>query len=493
MSRLTEKLPLWKRFVMPLVFATGGILGILYVQALAKLDPLSRLRGSLQESNEERGIRLGDVHLVQYNGERKVGEADVKHVFITSDRARYRLAGVENGLYVGKDGKRLNFSAPQALWNTNYGILQASHGTRVWNKDVDLQTENFRLSDKEQTVYVPSKVEGRVYKGTLVANNLKYSIQDGSIKVGPVHWQGKLALNLQGDGKSGDLKGWDFEARQGQRLNGNKRGDISTFTNCKAYDGIIIVQADKVEWNEATDVVTATGHVQYFAPEANLSCGRAVIYRKEKRAVLTEDVDMLVKPKEKQTKAEIVEIPPFRPIVPKDVAEGRPDAPPVKDSQDKQLDKDLQNPKTARDYPTAITAEKIEYWYGKGKKHAILTGSPQARQELGGGRWRHLWADKALYDGEKETLNLKSREGQADVRMQNSQNSDMTCEDLVVSTKEGAEDFVEIVGIKGKYRGPKYDEDDDGNPPPDPIRPGQKKTGGGGGLKGNIGGGKKPN
>jgi hypothetical protein len=116
------------------------------------------------------------------------------------------------------------------------------------------------------------------------------------------------------------------------------------------------VQADLIEHNETTDIVTATGNVRYFSPKANVACEKAVIYRKEKRAVLTGSVDMLVKPKNAQTKAEIVEIPPFRPAVPTEVAKNRPAAPPT---QQQKLDEDVQSPKTLRDYPIAITSAKI--------------------------------------------------------------------------------------------------------------------------------------
>jgi lipopolysaccharide export system protein LptA len=219
--------------------------------------------------------------------------------------------------------------------------------------------------------------------------------------------------------------------------------------------------------------------VKYFSPKANMSCEKAVIYRKEKRAVLTGNVDMLVKPKDKQTKAVVEEIPPFRPEVPKEISTERPAAPPT-EKQGNPIDDDLQNAKTLRNYPTAITAAKIEYWYAKGDRHAIITGSPQARQVLPEGRWRKLWAHEAQYDGEKEFLTLISREGQSDARAQTSLGDDIVAERVVVSTKEDDDDL-EAKGVKATVYG-KSDEDT-GIKPPDPIKP---KTGGGG-LKGNIG------
>ena len=65
-------------------------------------------------------------------------------------------------------------------------------------------------------------------------------------------------------------------------------------------DGDSIVTAPEVERNTKTDVVTCEGPVKYWSAKANLVCDHMVIYRKEKRAVLTGSVVMYVKPEDKQ-------------------------------------------------------------------------------------------------------------------------------------------------------------------------------------------------
>jgi hypothetical protein len=482
MSRSTKP-SAFKKFLSVVATASTAIASIFYIQAFAKGDPLVNLRHRNPHESDKQGITLENVHLVQYRGNRKAGEATVDQAFISEDRSQYLLTNVRNGAYLSEDGKRVNFSAPKATWNNVGRSLLADKGVRLWNKDLDLKTELFRLNERQNTLYVPGQIHGRFFKGQIQANNLRYDVKQQEARFGPVAWDGELVANFQDDGTT-SRKQWKISSDGGTF---KVKNGVRSFDNGTATDGDIIVKADKIVHEEATDIVTATGHVRYFSTKANVACDQAVIYRKDKRAVLTGQVDMLIKPKDKQSKAEVVEIPPFRPVVPKEVAEGRPDAPTTtRDPKESQLDDDLQNAKTLRSYPLAVTASRIEYWYAKGNRHAVIDGSPQAGQELPGGRWRHMWAHQALYDGEKEYLTMLSRDGQSDARAQTSLGDDIIAKKVVVSTKEDDDDL-EATGVKATVYGKSDEDNGPGIKPPDPIKPGKS---GGGGLKGKIGGGK---
>ncbi len=486
MSHLTKPSLLKRTFTTLAVVATA-IASIVYVQEFAKIDPLVNMRKRNMAAPDTMGIRLGDVKFIQYRGSKRVAEGQVESVFIPSDRSRFQLTNVTQGAYTADDGKQLSFTAPSAEWNATGRVLTATNGARVWNKDIDLKTKLFRINEKDQILYIPGKVHGMFYDGNLIANNLRYDLPIKFARFGPFSWDGNVALSLQ-DGEPPARKQWKVSGQGGNASNAKIKGGTITWENAAATDGDIIIEADLVSLERESDILTATGKVRYFSTKANVSCEKAVVYRKEKRAVLTGAVDMLVKPRDKQTKAVVEEIPPFRPVVPKDLSEGRPEAPPAqKSAQDSQLDDDLQNAKTMRQYPTAITAARIEYWYGKGNRHAVITGSPQARQDLPGSRWRHLWAHEAMYDGEKEVLTLLSRAGKADARAQTSIGDDIIAEKVIVSTKED-EDDLEATNVKGSIFG-KSDDEDGGVKPPDPLKPGTKK---GGGLQGPIGTQKPP-
>ncbi len=467
---------------MVVAMAATAVGSIFYIQEFAKIDPLVNMRKGNIVTPDELGITLGKVKLVQYSGNKRVAEATVDRVFIPSNRTQYQMQGVHEGAYLTKDGKNVKFSAPTALWNATGRILTADDA-RIWNKDIDLKTPLFRVNQREDALYVPGTVRGRFYGGLLTTMNLRYDLSERHARFGPFTWDGNLALNLQ-DGGQAPRRQWLITSDGGDIS--DKKG-IRTATKGTATDGDIIVKADKIVHEFEPDIVTATGNVKYFSAKANMSCAKAVIFRREKRAVLTGAVDMLVKPKDKQTKAEVVDIPPFRPIVPKEVSEDRPGAPPVqRDPKESQLDDDVQNAKTMRSYPTAITAAKIEYWYGRGSRRAVITGDPQARQELPGGRWRHVWAYEALYNGETEFLTLKSQPGKAQARAQTSLGDDILAETVIVSTKED-EDDLEAKNVKARIFGKSDDDDGPGPKGPDPIRPGN-----GGGLQGPIGRGRQP-
>src|SRR5690606_19094504 len=140
--------------------------------------------------------------------------------------------------------------------------------------------------------------------------------KDKTAVLGPLQWNGRIALGLQEE-EGQSLRQWQIKTE------GRMRYEDSTGKNygqkCTATDGDIIVMSDNFEHDTKTDVLTVTGNVRYFSTKANLTCEKAVIYRKEKRAVLTGAVKMLIKPRSKQTKAVVEEIPPFRPIVPEEI------------------------------------------------------------------------------------------------------------------------------------------------------------------------------
>jgi hypothetical protein len=291
-----------------------------------------------------------------------------------------------------------------------------------------------------------------------------YSMADDSYSVGPIVWEGTTEGPLAEIQSQAKPTHWKFETKGVSSF----KGDLQVFPEGEATDGEIIVKAQLLERNIKTDVVTATGRVFYFSEKANLVCDKAVIYRKEKRAVLTGNVDMLVKPEDAR-KLAVEEIPPFRPMVPDEVAKGRPSPPSVQKSEaQKALDDEVRSSGTGRKYPVSVTAGKIEYWYAEGQRRAVITGAPQAMQQLAGERWRYVWAVRAEYDGEKERLKMLASDGKDDLRMKTSLGDDVTARWIDLSTKEDEDDW-SALGLKGDLY-PDEDEIPKTNNPPPPLR-----------------------
>jgi hypothetical protein len=437
-----------------------------YVQWLIAIDPLARFRADAQEPPAF-AIGLGDTKIKSYSQGKLSGEARVARLEVQQDRSRFEFFGVTEGVSYGADGA-FHFSGPEGQYDATVKRLRASRGARVWNADMDLQVDGFTVDESQQMLTVPGKVVGRLWDGSVTAEELQYSTADGSYKTGPLTWEGEIELP-SGANPQGRRVTWKINAMGSAKA----KGDIETYTDVEATDGEVLIKAPTVEVNRKTDVLKATGGVSYYGEDANVLCKEVTVFRKEKRAVLVGDVTMLVKPEDQQ-KLEVVEIPPFRPTVPDEIAASRPPAPARAEEDQRKQEEEIRSTQNLRKYPVSIHAERIEYWYAKGSRRAEITGSPQAFQGLPSGGWRRAWAPKAFYDGEKETLKMVSTEGKKDTRILTSVGDDLVATWFQVSTKKDAPDEWEGAGIEGEVVVNEEEErpgGNRGNPPPPPARP----------------------
>jgi hypothetical protein len=285
----------------------------------------------------------------------------------------------------------------------------------------------------------------------MTAMNLKYRLDNKEFTAGPIRWQGVPPKEVQDVPGTQERKPWHIE--------GNVKTNQNTliWTNGRATDGEIIVKSPRIEQDRKTDVLTCAGPVYYFSKKVNLVADKAVIYRKDKRAVLTGNVRMLVKPKSAVDLTE-QEIPPFRPDVPTEIAQGRPAAPQSAEAQQqKDLDDALRSSKSVRDYPSMVKAAEVDYIYAEGRRRGIITGAPEAYQEFADGkRWRRVSSFWGIYDGEAETMRLESAPDKKEVKMKNSIGDDLIGQWFLVSTKEDDEEW-EGEGVTGDV----FADDDD--------------------------------
>ncbi len=473
-----------QRFFSFVLKASLGVVaifgGVYYARWLMTVDPFQRYRQTKQgRLGENIAMRLEDVRMWTYDGGKLVAKAFVKRVDIQSDRQNLQLTGITDGVMIGKEG-RFNFTANKAYYKAFQGVLTVQEGARISNKDMNLTLEGFTYSEQAARLRSVGAIRGLLRGGNIQAVDLEYSTDSGDYSTGPISWIGESAspFEMEFQGNAGATEQpkqqkskWKFKADSSKHV-----GDVTTHKNARATDDEVIVKAPIVEFNEKTDVLTATGRVEYFSPDANLICDKAVIYRKEKRAVLTGNVTMLIKPKAK-SKLEEVELKPFTPIVPESIKASNP-TPPKEEEQSSSSDS-----KGIRQYPVTVFAERIEYWYGKGSRRANITGRPQARQDLPDGEWRHVWCTQAFYDGEAETLKLESEANKKTVRIRSAAGDDAVASWFKITTKEEDEDNWEGEGVEGDF----VTKDEI------PKRGGGSTGGGGGGeqkppLKGGIGG-----
>lgn len=446
-----------------------------YASRIIKQDPLAIFKESRpDELPDTVAIRSTDTQFKHYDEGKPKTTCDVKTIEVAQNRQMYTFKGITNGRIEYK-GELYQFEADRGGWNGFVKKLALSGDLKFKGKKFDLTSNEFNYDENRRLFTVPQTVAGTAFGGKLEAVSFSYNLESEAFKAGKGRWVGIPPEEILGESPVQAKRTiWDIKYNDID----HPKGDITYYTDARATDGEVIITAPKIEVNDKTDVMTATGRVRYFGTKANLIADKIVIYRKEKRALLTGNVTMLVKPKDKQEEpAKETELTPLPPAVPDSISATRPPAP--DDDVTKKKEDEIRSMKNLRSYPLVVLAPKIEYWYKKGERRAIISGSPQARQDMPENGWRYVWSDHANYDGEKESLSLFSAAGKQDVILKNSVGDELYGESGVLSTKEDDDSYS---FKKGRAKMPTRGDDDI----PDSDKKGN--TGGGGGATGKGGG-----
>lgn len=460
------------------------------VRDLAARDALARFRTGDEGADLRRPtIRLDDVHFVQHAGDRAVARGRMDAVEVTEDRQVVRMTGIREGRYEGERGGAFRFEAPSAQWLQIGRQLSVDGPLRLTNADLDLRAPELVYSAPQGRLQLAGEVTGRFYGGQVRARDLVATLGDGMWTLGPAVWQGTPPraddLPVPTRGK------WTIRAAGARRLPGNRE----EWRQAEATDGEIVVKADRLERDVATDVLTATGNVRYHSPESDVLARRATVDRRNRRAVLEGDVSVYVKPEGDQ-RLQVAELKPLRPILPENLGPGggAGAGSQAEDPAEREADDEVRRMDTRRKYPLQILAQRVEMVYARGRRSAVATGDPQAWQALSRGRWRHVWAPVARYDRERETLRLEGAPnapaGSApSVRVRTSLGDDLRAVWFSTSTAEG-EDAWEAEGLSGDVAGDDELDEIRGRDEPPAAPPGGPPREGPGGppaLRGRIG------
>jgi hypothetical protein len=411
---------------LALTLGAGGLIFATYeaVGFVVSVDALNRYRPK-ENQVEKPGAEMHDAKFTAYTGSRLVTEGDVTRLTMTKARDIAMLEGISNGKYYNEKGEEYGYTATTAKYRYFHKQLEIDAGGHFWGKDVDVVTPAITMNRLLQQVEAPGAFTGKLSGGQVKASNLFYSLRTKNWHAGPVEWTGILALQEQG----GQKRTWSVKGATVESDN-----DMLHYIKGYATDGEVILMADKIDQNTKTKVLVAVGNVKYFGIDANMTCPKATVYQNEKRLLLEGGVNMLIKPKG-GTKPEEAEIPPLTPFVPDEIKAGRPQPP----EEQKATNDQLRNSENLRKYPSRVIADKVEYWYKKGSRHAIITGAPQARQDIPGAGWRMVWGKSAAWDGEADLLVVKSSgDGTKDARLKMSNGDDFKALQFEVATQENS-------------------------------------------------------
>lgn len=472
MPRSTKKLALYS--VCAIVVGAGVYSAYKFTSSVIKQDPLAKQRARKPDDLPETvGILMRDSEFRRFENGKPSASCFVREMRVADNRMVREMDGISKGKIQWRNAQ-YEFTAEKGNWNGYSKVLALYGSMTVKGPRFDLKSYQLGYDESRKLLTVPQKVEGIAYGGKLSVLNFEYNMDEQTFVAGKGKWTGKLPQELvkQSPAPVDSSRTWDFEFDGIKKSRDNK--DVVTYTNAIATDGELIIKAPTISHNEKTDVLTATNNVQYFSPKANVLADKIVVYRKEKRAVLTGNVSMFVKPKSKEKEKATVEVlTPLPIVVPDTISSKRPPAPENDDAAKKKED-DIRSAKNLREHPLMITANEIEYWYKKGERRAKIVGKPQAKQELPEGEWRYVWSHTAFYDGEKEVLTLESAKGKQNVILKNSLGDELYGEWGQLSTKEDEDDYE---FRKGKAKMTTRDDD----------LPAQEKKKDGSGLSGPIG------
>lgn len=416
-------------WIRPLALLLGAIgvvaMGWVSLVQILHVDAFAKFQGEPVPYGAEVGVTMTDFSMKAYEKGRLAALADVDKVEVRRDRSLFEMSGVRDGLMIDKEGNELQFDMPDATYHYFRNRLTSEAGAHIKNDDFDINSDRFVYQESNSTLQVDGGVKGTLAGGKVQALSVTINTATREVSGRDLHWIGEIDDPVQ----DGQRKQWDIV---GESWKTSSDGKTQTYTKARATDGEVIVIADTVEYTKDTDVLVAKGNVKYFGVDANMLCDEATVFRKERRSVFAGTVRMVVKSEDDEKVVE-GEFPTIERVTPESLKTNPQGA--TQEQVDRMRDAD-----NLRKYPIKVIADRIEYWYKKGERRATITGSPFARQDLQDG-WRHAWANEAFYDGEKETLTMKSRAGQLDARVIMSIGDDYRALDVTISTKEGDKSF----------------------------------------------------
>jgi hypothetical protein len=401
----------------------GAVLALI---RFAEFDTLSRYRGEAA-GMEDAGVVVPQAEITVWREGRKRAFLQAGRLVFTRDRRMVALdEQVRARLISGRPGGEVKVELASARYDFFERLISSDQKLNLKSQDFDLKAGGFEFDEGSGILKIPGQTSGRLNGGRVSGGDFLADLPRRDYRLSSATWLGPAALG--GQPKMWDLKG----------LEPRFSGGVYSVKDGRAAESELIVKAKRIVWDTKTDILTATGDVRIFSPEANFRSDEAVVYRREKRILLRRNAVLLSKAKGvREVKEE--PIPAFERIAP---AQAEPTSQGLgPEGEGRRSDEELRKTGNLRDYPLSAAADQIEYFYAEGGRRAEIDGEPQARQELREGRWRRLWAQRARYDREAEQLLLFSRPKELDVRFKSSIGDDFRAETVELSTREGVDDW----------------------------------------------------
>jgi lipopolysaccharide export system protein LptA len=364
--------PTLRNLLIALLVLASALALLWGVELLRRQDPFARLARMMAQSGLQHiELRLEDATLTLREGKRVQATLQVDRIDIEKSRILWRAVNLREGVFYDEEGKLLGrASAGEILYNQPMRQLHITGAPTLTlfrnpllENAVPLTIRAPRLLWDLRTAHItieqPFRLEWQ--GGSARAERLTLNLRESLLRIekGTMH----LQSDKQNNRREVRIQYEEFEYR----------GDIRKVKSLTLQDGDTTAFAPYGEVDNKRKYAIATGELWLDDPRLNLKANKLEVWYAEnqKRALLTQNVRLLIKPRE------------------------APNQQPT-DEEDK-----LQE---AKRYPVEAECGQIEYFYRK--KIAIITGGIKAVQRLKEGQERKLTADRAEYDQKNEILVL---------------------------------------------------------------------------------------
>jgi lipopolysaccharide export system protein LptA len=361
-----------RSFLIGLLGLASALALLWGVELLRRQDPFARLARTMAQSGLQHiELRLEDATLTLREGNRVQARLRVDRIDIEKSRILWRAVNLRKGVFYDEEGKLLGrASAGEILYNQPMRQLHIT-GTPTMTLFRNPLLENavpltmraprllWDLRTARITIEHPFTLEW--HGGSARAERLLLNLRESLLRIekGTMHLQSEKQNNRR------EVR-IQYEAFE-------YRGDVRKVKSLTLQDGDTTAFAPYGEVDNKRKYAIATGELWLDDPRLNLKANKLEVWYAEnqKRALLTQNVRLLIKPRETSNQQ-------------------------LTDEEDK-----LQE---AKRYPIEAECGQIEYFYRK--KVAMITGGIKAVQRLQEGQERKLTADRAEYDQKNEILVL---------------------------------------------------------------------------------------
>jgi hypothetical protein len=404
----------------------AAILLYLGAMRLRSVDPFADYRNKFGSVfNNPYAISLNHVKVAAYDGQTPLCRFDVNTIDVRRDEREIWLRECSQGVLYDAGKPVANFEAKLVRWDANQRRAECIGVARLKTKDMEVATETATWEETTSLLTFPKPISGTLSGGKVEAAGGSVRLATREIALGRGSWTG--LVNFQADKEKPKKRRFVY---RWQSIKKTSKPPVATYVGAEAIDeDDTFFRADLIVHQEEPDIADCTGACAMRSPRMDITSKKTVIELKIKKATITDGVTMTMWPK------------------PADVADMK-----LLPKEGDEWDEPLHSRKIGKAFPVRATSDVITYFYADDKRVANLDGHVHARQDLPGGAWREITANKAVLDDIKETLRLDGN-----VHYVASNEDDFTVEWMEISTKEGDESWSAGPG-SGKSTTPKEKE-----------------------------------